>query len=143
MEEVISTKDPEAIKRKRSTIQGMMTTIRKNLERLLARTAGKFDHDRILRLRVQGEHASLKKHQKNFEIIHKAYLQYRERGKDDTEKKTLVEKQEEHYDEMVEKIYLITSVILGCIIPPFCAQIYSASILCDYLRTSEIKKSSL
>ena len=105
LEDVISTKDPEAIKRKRSAIQGMITTVRKSLVKLLAKTAEKFDHAKIQRLRVQGEHAGLKKHQQNFIIIHEAYLQYRELGKDNIEEQTLVEKQENHYEEVVDKIY--------------------------------------
>ena len=105
LEDVISTKDPEAIKRKRSAIQGMITTVRKSLVKLLAKTAEKFDHAKIQRLRVQGEHAGLKKHQQNFIIIHEAYLQYRELGEDNIEEQTLVEKQENHYEEVVDKIY--------------------------------------
>ena len=45
LDEVISSKDTDAIIKKRSNFQGMMTTISKNLERLLVKTAGKFDHE--------------------------------------------------------------------------------------------------
>ena len=105
MEHVISSMDPERIKKKRSAIQGMMTTIRKNLSKLLVKTAGKFNHEKIQRLRVQGEIACLNKHKENFDIVHEALLQCREQGKDATEEEALVEKEEQHYDEVLEKIY--------------------------------------
>ena len=80
MEEVIRSEDPKLIKTRRDTIQEGMTSIEKSMRRLLARIAGKFDHGKIPRLQVQSENESLKKFHEEFEIIHKAYLQY---GMDD------------------------------------------------------------
>jgi hypothetical protein len=95
LEEAISSGDPEVIKKRRSTIQRTMTTVRKNLGRLLAKSAGKIDHEKIQRLQVQSEHVSLKKYEEDFKIIHEAYQQYREPGKDETEEDAMVEKQEQ------------------------------------------------
>ena len=61
LEEVISSKDPAAIKKKRSAIQGMMTTIEKNIDKLLVKTDGQFQHEKIQRLRVEGEIATLRR----------------------------------------------------------------------------------
>ena len=94
LEEAISSGDPEEIKKRRSTIQGMMTNIRKRLEKLLAKSAGKFDHDKIKRLHVQRDQADLEKLLESFKTIHEAYLHYREVGKDKPEEDALVEKQE-------------------------------------------------
>ena len=60
---------------------------------MLAKSAGKFDHDKIDRLQVQEEKASLKELQESFKTIHQAYLHNMEVGKDDTEEDALVEKQ--------------------------------------------------
>ena len=105
MKEVISSEDPEKIKKRRSAIQSIMKTIQNCLAKILAKSAGKFDYDKIKRLLVQGEHADLKKHLESFKMIHEAYLQYREVGNDTAEEGSLVEKQEQHYDEVVEKVY--------------------------------------
>ena len=70
IEEVISSKDPGLIKKRRGNFQGMLTTIHKNLGRLLVKTAGKFDHVKIQRIPVLEQHAKLKELQKNFEILH-------------------------------------------------------------------------
>ena len=44
-EEVIASKDAEAIKRKRTAIQSMITVVRNSLEKLLVKTdAGAYDH---------------------------------------------------------------------------------------------------
>ena len=72
---------------------------------MLAKSAGKFDHDKIDRLQVQEEKASLKELQGSFKAIHQAYLLNMEVGKDETEEDALVEKQEQHYEEVMEKIY--------------------------------------
>ena len=61
MEEIISTKDPEAIKGKRSTLLRMITTIRNSLAKRLEKSAGIFDHNKILRTRVLTDLANLKK----------------------------------------------------------------------------------
>ena len=47
MEKDISSGDPEVIKKRRSTIQRMMTTVHNCLGKMLAKSAGKFDHDKI------------------------------------------------------------------------------------------------
>ena len=39
--------EKEVIKKRRSTIQRMMTTVRNRLGKMLAKSAGKFDHDKI------------------------------------------------------------------------------------------------
>ena len=66
LEEVIASKDPELINKKRGAIQERMTSIEKTLGRLLAKSTGKFNHGKFQRLRVQSEHESLKKHHKDF-----------------------------------------------------------------------------
>lgn len=105
LEEAISSGDPDVIKKRRSTIQGGMTKIQNRLGKLLQRSAGKFDHDRIKRLNVQGDHADLKKLFESFKMIDEAYQHYRAAGKDEPEEVALVKKQEEHYDEVVDKVY--------------------------------------
>ena len=52
LEEVIASRDPKLIKRKRGPVQGIITYIQKNLGRLLARSVGKFDHGKIQILQV-------------------------------------------------------------------------------------------
>ena len=59
MEEAISSGDPEVIKKRRSTIQGSMTTIRKHLEKLLVKRADKFDHENIKSFNVKRDHTDL------------------------------------------------------------------------------------
>ena len=105
MEEAISSGDPEVIKKRRSTIQGGMTKIQNRLEKLLARSAGRFDHDKIKRLNVQGDHADLKKLFESFKIIDEAFQHYREAGKTEPEEEALVKKEEQHYDEVVDRVY--------------------------------------
>ena len=77
IEDVIASKDPEVIKKKRSTIQRLTTGVRNNLDKLLVKTGGKFDHSKIKRLEVQIDHASQEKHFENFQVIHEAYIKYR------------------------------------------------------------------
>ena len=105
LESVISSEDPEVIKRKRSTIQRLMTGVRNSLDKLLIRTAGKFDHSQIKRLEIHDQHASLKKHYENFQVIHEAYMEFRAEGKDATEEETLVMQDEKHFDEVRGKIF--------------------------------------
>ena len=104
LEDVISTKDPEAIKKKRSNIKRVVTATHKNLVKLLEKTSGKFDHSRIQRTRVLQDLAKLKKQQESFEMIHEAYMYFREEAKDETEEEALVLEQEKYYDEVVDKI---------------------------------------
>ena len=73
LEEDIPSDDPELIKIMRGAIQGCLISIEMSLGRLLARSAGKFDHGKIPRLRIQAEHESLKKNKKEFEIIDEVY----------------------------------------------------------------------
>ena len=89
IEDVISSRDPEVIKKRRNTIQRWTTGVRNNLGRLLVKTAGKFDHSQIKRIEVHDDHASLKRHYENFQAIHGAYMEYRAEGKDTTEEETL------------------------------------------------------
>ena len=105
IEEVVASNDPDRIKKKRSSIQAMTTTIQNRLGKQLEKSAGKFDHNKIERHIVQGDYAHLKKQEENFDIIHEAYLQSREVGKDNTEEGSCVMKQEKHYNEVVDKIY--------------------------------------
>ena len=90
IEEVISSKDPEVIKKKRSTIQRLTTGVRKSLDQLLIKTAGKLDHSQIKRLDVQEHHARIKRHYENFQAIHEAFMEYRAEGKDAAEEEKLV-----------------------------------------------------
>ena len=46
-DKIISSKVPELIKKRKRNFAGLMTTIHKNLGRLIMKTAGKFDHERI------------------------------------------------------------------------------------------------
>ena len=103
-EDVISTKDPEAIKKKRSNIKRMITGIHNNLAKLLEKTAGKFDHAKIPRTRVLQDLANLKRQQESFDVIHEAFMYFRDEDKDATEEEALVTKQEKYYDEVVDKI---------------------------------------
>ena len=97
IEDVIASKDPEGIKKKRSTIQRFATGVRNNLDKLLVKTAGQFDHTKIKRLEVQIDHASLKKHFENFQVIHEAYMEYRAEGKEARDEEALVLQDENHY----------------------------------------------
>ena len=92
MEEVIASQDPELINKKRGAIQERITSIEKSLRRLLARSAGKFDHGKIPRIQGQSEHEGLKKHQEDFKILYEAYLEY---GMDDDIKEESPEIQEQ------------------------------------------------
>ena len=113
IEDVIATKDPEAIKKRRSTVQRWTTGVRNNLDRLLVKTAGKFDHSKIERLEVHDDQASLKKHYEDFKVIHGAFMGYRAEGKDDTEEETLVLQDEKHYQEVKSKIFKSLQLIEG------------------------------
>ena len=75
LDEVISGGEAEAIKRKRTAIQSMITVIRKSLERLLVKSDKGFDHGNIPYLRVIGEHSKLVDYHKKFDTIHEAYIQ--------------------------------------------------------------------
>ena len=68
------------------------------------KTSGKLDHTKIKRLEVQTDHASLKKHFENFQVIHEAYMEFRAEGKDATEEADLVLQDENHYQEVKSKI---------------------------------------
>ena len=105
LEDVISTQDPERIKKKRSTIQKLATGVRNILDKLLVRTAGQFDHSSIKRLEVHGHHANLKKHYANFQVIHEAYMEFRAKGKDAAKEETLVLQDEKHFEELRTKIF--------------------------------------
>ena len=83
----------------------MMTNIQNRLEKLLAKSGSRFDHDKIKRLNVQRDQVDLEKLLESFKNIHEAYLHYRVEGKDKSEEDSLVAKQEQHYDEVVDKVY--------------------------------------
>lgn len=78
------------IKKRKSIIQRLTTCVRKNLDKLLVKTAGKYDYSKMKRLYVQDHHSSLERHYKNFQVIHEAYMEYRTEGSDTTEEETLV-----------------------------------------------------
>ena len=101
MDEVISSKDPEVIKGKRSSLRRMISTICNNMAKKLG---GGFDHAKIPRGRILSDLESLKKHKESFEVIHEAYLQFRKESKDETEEETLALKQEDYYNEVMDKI---------------------------------------
>ena len=65
-----------------------MAFIQKNLGRLLARSARKFEHDKVPRLRVQAEDKSIMNHKMTFKIQHKAYIQNKGFGKDEIKDET-------------------------------------------------------
>ena len=104
LEEVISTKDPAAIKKKRSNVLRMISVIHNNLAKLLENTSGKFDHAKIERVRALQDLANLKKQQEGFDVIHEAYMYFREESKDETEEETLLLKQDKYYTEVMDKI---------------------------------------
>ena len=104
LEEIVSSKDPKEIKKRRSTEKRMITTIQNHLAELLVKMTGTFDHAKIKRTRVLTNLANLKKNQESFDVIHKAYLHYREESKDETEEETLVLKEEKYYNDVVDKI---------------------------------------
>jgi hypothetical protein len=105
LEEVNASEDPEMIKRKRGAIQEMMTSIEKTIGRLLARSAGKFDHGKIPKLRVQAEQESLKKNKKDFEIIHEAYYMYGMDTEDIEEETPKFQEQVHLYKDLDAKIW--------------------------------------
>ena len=104
-EEVISSRDPDSIKKRRENFRGMMTTVCKNLGRLLVKTSGKFDHGKIQRIQVLEQQAMLKKLQESFNMLHQAYQEFREPGKDETAEEALVEKQDQHYFKVIDSTY--------------------------------------
>ena len=71
------------IKKKRSSIQGMMTKLQKSIGILLQKSGGKLEHAKVKRLRVQQEHAKLKKLEESFDEMHHAYLHCRDEAKDE------------------------------------------------------------
>ena len=103
-EDVISTKDPEAIRKKRSNIKRVISATHNNLVKLLEKTGGKFDHARIQRIRVLQDLAKQKKQQESFEMIHEAYMYFREEAKDETKEEALLLEQEEYYNEVIDKL---------------------------------------
>ena len=105
IDEAISSKDPKLIKKRRANFQGMMTTVHKSLGRLLVKTASKFDHDKIQRIPVLEQNAKLKKLQESFELLHQAYQEFRDPGKDEAGEEALVEEQDHHYFEVTDKIF--------------------------------------
>ena len=104
LENVISWGDSKLILEKSSSIQGMMTNIQKNLWKQLAKCAGKFDHDKIQRLQVHQVQVKLKRLEDSFDEIHQVYLHYRGVDKDESKETTIVEEQEQHYEEGMIKL---------------------------------------
>ena len=106
LEEVIASKDAEAIKRKRTAIQSMINVVRNSLEKLLVKTvAGAYDHAKIQRVRAQGEHAKLIKYHQNFCLAHEAYVEQRKTGDSAEQEIALAETDDKHYNDVVGKIY--------------------------------------
>ena len=57
------------------------------------------------------DQADLDKLLESFKIIHEAYLHHREVGKDNSAEEALVEKQEQHYAEVMNKIYVSLNLL--------------------------------
>ena len=104
MQEIVSTKDPDEIKKRRSTIKRKVTTIQNHMVDLLVKTASRFDHTKIERTKVLNDLATLKKTQESFEEIHDAYMHFRVEGKDETDEENLLLKEDKYYYEVVDKI---------------------------------------
>ena len=85
----------------------MMTKLQKSLGNLLLKSGSKFEHAKIKRLRVQQEHTKLKKLEESFDEIHQAYLDCREEDEDESEESAQLEKEDQHYEEVIEKLYEI------------------------------------
>ena len=91
-------------RRKGGNVLRMISVIHNNLAKLLEKTSGKFDHAKIERVRALQDLANLKKKQESFDLIHEAYMYFREEGKDETEEETLLSKQDKYYTEVMDKI---------------------------------------
>jgi hypothetical protein len=108
-EEVVTLRYP-GLNKKRKTVQEIMASIQKNLGRLLARSARKFEHDKVPRLRVQAEDKSVKNHKMTFKIQHKAYIQNKGFGKDEIKDETKEKTSEDLHkcNGHWESLYLFT-----------------------------------
>ena len=105
LEDAISSGDPNVIKKKRISIQGMMTKLQKSLGNLLIKSGSKFEHDKIKRLQVQQKHAKLKRLEESFDEIHQAYLDCRDEAEDSIEESSQLEKEDQHCEEVIDKMY--------------------------------------
>ena len=105
VEDIVASQNFDAIKRKRSSTQSMITIVSKSLNKLLKTENGNFDHSAIDRSRVLSEHGKLVKFHENFDVIHQAFIEFREIGENDSAESLLVEQDEQHYNEVVDKIY--------------------------------------
>ena len=83
----------------------MMRKLQKSIGILLQKSEGKFEHGKIKRLRVQQEHAKLKKLEESFDEIHQAYLDCIDVAEDEPGESALLEKEDEHYEEVIDKLY--------------------------------------
>ena len=81
----------------------MVTTICKSLVNLKAKSAAKFDQDKIKGLWVQEDQPSLNMLQEIFKVIHPVVL--KKAWKDETKEEALVVKHEPDYNKVMEKIY--------------------------------------
>ena len=106
VESVILAGDWEAIKKKRVTVKGMVTTVRNSLDKLLIRDGnGDFDHSQIQKVAVVSETEKLKSYHKSFVTLHEAYTEFRKPGDDDALETALLEEDQGYYEEVVHKIY--------------------------------------
>ena len=105
IEDVIAGQNHVAIKRKRSSVQSMITIVSKSLTKLLTKENDSFNHATIDRVRVVGEHAKLVKYHQNFDAIHEAYIEHRDTGEDEAAEAALMEEDEKQYNDVVDKIY--------------------------------------
>ena len=104
--DIIATQDADAIKRKRTSTQAMITVVRNSLEKILVKKVdGTFDHAKIQRVRAEAEHLKLQNYHQKFDQIHEAYIQYRELKEDSTEEDKQIEADEKHYCDVVDKIF--------------------------------------
>ena len=82
----------------------MMTKLQKSLGILLQKSEGKFERGKIKLLRVQQEHAKLKKPQDRFDQIHQAYLDCEDEAEDEPGESARLEKEDQHYEEVIYKL---------------------------------------
>ena len=111
LDTVIGSGDVDAIKRKRSTTQQMITVVAKSLTKLLAKNKeDAFNLTRDRKVRIGGEKSKLEKYHEDFVLLHEAYIAHRAEGTDSSAEEQLVEQDDKLYDEITSKIYGILAI---------------------------------
>ena len=106
IEEIIATKDADAIKRKRTSTLAMITVVRNSITKLLDKKEnGEYDHEKISKVRVDSEYNKLVNYQQKFDQVHEGYIQYRELNLNAEEEEKLITADEKYYQDVVDKIY--------------------------------------